>query len=233
MVKLTIAIATVPQRAKKLKELMAVLLPQVDKYDGQIEVLIYFNNYERSLGYIRQGLLDEAKGEYICHIDDDDLVPDDYCDTILPLLDGVDYIGFQVDFYDGGKKMNPVYHSLQYSRWYQDDKGYYRGITHLNPVRTELARQSSFPVEYTIGEDEAWANGVKAHTEHVIDRPMYIYRHEGDASVAYSYSDDEVERTVHHRTFRPKPNDTPRRPVFKSKNVRFHPRSTKNAATDN
>lgn len=231
--KWTICICTVTHRRAQLDELMAVLLPQVDKYKGQIEILLFFNNFEYSLGYLRQAMLDEARGEYICHIDDDDMVPEDYCDAIFPLLDGVDYIGFQVDFYDHGKKMPPVYHSLRYDHWYQDEKGYYRGVTHLNPVRTELARQSRYPIEFNIGEDASWAAGMKdlCKTEHVLDRSMYIYRHEAFDSVAYA-----VSGSASHVGYNPnitKPHDTPIRPSYKSKNVRLHPASTEEIKSEN
>jgi glycosyltransferase involved in cell wall biosynthesis len=204
-----------------------VLLPQVDKYIGEIEILIFFNNFEYSLGYLRQCLLDEARGEYISHIDDDDMIPDDYCDTIYPLLDGVDYIGFMVDFYDKGKKMKPVYHSLRYSEWTEDGDGYYRGVTHLNPVRTELARKSNYPSEFNTGEDAAWARGMKdiCKTEHYIDRPMYYYWHNAYDSVAYA-----ITNSANRVGFNPDithPHDTPIQPKFKSKNVRLHFSSTK------
>jgi hypothetical protein len=225
-VKWTICIATVPHRAGRLQELTDVLLPQVDKYDGQIEVLIFFNNFEYSLGFLRQGLIEEAQGEYVTHIDDDDLVPDDYCDTLFPLMDGVDYIGFKVKFIDGGKEMKPVYHSLKYPNWYQDDDGYYRGVTHLNPLKKELALRAGFPVEYNIGEDSKWAEKVEAKTEHYVDKEMYIYQHEGDDSVAYVYAPDDEMFRDHPQYSKPRPDDTPRKPVFKSKNVRFHSRST-------
>jgi hypothetical protein len=211
--KWTICIASNPRREKELARLLERLLPQVDKYDGQIEILLFWNNFEYTLGYLRQRLLENARGEYICHIDDDDMVPEDYCDTIFPLLDGVDYIGFKVDFIDNGNKMLPVYHSLKYKHWYQDSDGYYRGVTHLNPLRTELARQAEFPIERLTGEDEKWSNQIKAETEHFIDREMYTYNHVGDESVAY-----KIE-----------PKDTPMRPRFKSENIRLHPESTLDA----
>lgn len=209
--KLSICICTNPFRAREFERLCEALAPQVDKHKGAVEVLVFWNNFEYSLGYLRQKMLEDARGEYICHIDDDDMVPDDYCDTIVPLLDGVDYIGFQVDFYDRGKKMKPVYHDLNYASWYEDERGYYRGVTHLNPTRTEIARQSEFPLRYTVGEDAHWAAGVPAKTQHVIDRPMYYYWHNGKESVAYK-SD---------------PHDTPKRPTLKSKYFRFHKESTK------
>lgn len=228
--KWTICIATNTHRRKELERLMKVLSPQVDKYKGQIEILVFFNNFEYSLGYLRQCLLQEARGEYICHIDDDDMVPEDYCDTIFPLLDGTDYIGFRVDFYDKGQKMKPVYHSLKYEYWYEDEKGYYRGITHLNPIRTELARQSFFPINFNVGEDAEWARNAHAKTEHFIDRPMYYYWHEPGDSVAYALSPN-AEATGYNPDIT-KPHDTPVRPEFKSKQIRFHPRSTPNAKTN-
>lgn len=223
--KWTICIATNPWREAELKRLMDNLIPQVEKYQD-VEILIFFNNFEWSLGFLRQCLIEEAKGEYVCHVDDDDEVPEDYVDTIYPLLDGVDYIGFKVKFIDNGKLMSPVYHSLKYTHWHQDDKGYYRGVTHLNPIKTQLALKAGFPIERQVGEDEKWAQKVKAKTEHFIDREMYTYNHMGDDSVAYKYV-EELHDKLHNQETKPRPHDTPVRPVFKSKNVRFHPRSTK------
>lgn len=218
MISWTICIATTHARDGVRERLMNSLLPQVDKYKGQIEVLVFWNNFEYSLGFLRQALLDEAKGQYISFIDDDDMIADDYCDSIFPLLDGVDYVGFQVKFSNDAEEMLPVYHSLRYNDWYEDDTGYYRGVTHLNPVRTELARQSRFPVEYNMGEDHQWAVGMrdKCKTEHVIDREMYYYEHRSDDSFAKNVG------------FIDRQSDTPIRPKFASKNIRFHPRSTKN-----
>lgn len=217
-VKWSICIATVPPRAKKLQRLLKVLLPQVDKYGGQIEVVVLFNNFEwSSLGAIRQKLLDDAKGEYICFIDDDDLVPKDYCSTIFPLLDGVDYIGFNVELRNEGMSLRPVYHSLKYKHWYDDEAGYYRGITHLNPIKIELARRGKYP-EQDIGEDHYWTMEIERYmrdsgeeyTEHYIDRAMYIYDHFG------------------HEHIFPEAKSKVKRPIIKSKHLRFHSESTKN-----
>lgn len=226
--KWTICIATTPLREEQLKKLMSVLLPQIKPYPD-VEILIFFNNFEYSLGFLRQSMIEEARGEYVSHIDDDDMVPDDYVSTIYPLLDGVDYIGFKVKFIDDGQLMNPVYHSLKHDHWWQDSDGYYRGVTHLNPVKRQLAVEAGFPTERNIGEDEAWANRVKAKTEHFIDKEMYIYNHVGDDSVAYIMADDETYARLTHENYKPEPHDTPVRPVFKSKQVRLHPRSTENA----
>jgi hypothetical protein len=214
----TILIATIPYRADRMEQLMSVLLPQVEKFKGEIDILIYYNNLEHTLGAIRQELVIEADGEYVSHIDDDDMVPEDYCATILPLLDGVDYIGFKVDYRDSGRKERPVYHSLKYQGWSNDDNGYYRDISHLNPIKREIALRSVFPADGLQGEDHKWSMGLKplTKTEHFIDREMYIYEHHSDDTIAYVN-----ERTKDYvlKQFK--------RPEYKSKYVRYHSKSTK------
>lgn len=216
MIKWSILIATCPPRAAKFRRIMGMLMPQIDKYNGQIEVIVFFNNFDQpSLGHIRQRLMDEAQGEYLNFIDDDDIVPKDYCDTILPLLDGVDYIGFNVELRNEGKRLRRVYHSLQYPGWSEDEDAYYRGVTHLNPIKAELARTGSFP-SIDVGEDYDWCMMVQKHindnpgqfTEHYLERNMYVYDHFG------------------HDHMEPVPVNKPKRPVITSKNVRFHPEST-------
>jgi hypothetical protein len=118
-----------------------------------------------------------SKAEYICFIDDDDAVPEDYVSTILPLLDGVDYVGFQVQCYIDGVPLSRTYHSLKYYGWSEDDKAFYRDISHINPMRRELALLE--PMEGGNGEDQRWADRMRKRgvlkTEHVINRVMYNY----------------------------------------------------------
>lgn len=172
--KWTIGIVSLTDRHKLLDRLLAVLAPQ--KTDA-VEIRIIRNTGQQPIGVYRQMILDAAQGEYISFIDDDDLVPADFISTILPLLDGVDYIGFKVCFIDDGVQKKPAIHSLEHSDWCEDDVAFYRGVTHLNPVRTELARQSFFSNK-SMGEDYDWAVKVPAKTEHFIDRYMYTYLHQ-------------------------------------------------------
>jgi hypothetical protein len=174
-IKWTLGVLTVPPRAAKLKELMTVLEPQITK---EVQVIVLYNNFEKPIGELRQQIVNQAKGQYISFIDDDDLVPIDFVATILPHLNGKnDYVGFKVALFNNGVRMRPVYHSLKYTDWKEDEQGYYRDITHLNPLKTEIARQATFAGG--AGEDMAWANQLrgKAKREHFIDREMYEYRH--------------------------------------------------------
>ncbi len=197
----TIGILTVPPRAVKLKELLSVLEPQLEAAKGKVQVMVLYNNFEKSLGELRQQIVEQANGEYISFIDDDDMVPHDFIKAILPHLDGKnDYIGFRVGLYSDGVKRKPVYHSLRYTDWTEDDHGFYRDITHLNPLKREIALQAKFVGGS--GEDVSWANQLrgKAVTEHFIDREMYDYRHSPSGTLAAGPRPGDVSADYFNRT---------------------------------
>ena len=172
-----ILIATLCSRTKLLQRLLDVLLPQVDAVDGQVRVTAYRNQGERPLGQIRQALLDHADAQYVCFIDDDDLVHRQYVETVLPLLDGVDYIGWQQQLFINGRKADRVtYHSLRYREWIETPMAWFRDVTHLNPIRLELARKARF--DQGSPEDYNWVRAVRPYveTEHYIEGTcMYYY----------------------------------------------------------
>jgi hypothetical protein len=77
---------------------MARLLPQVDRA-GSTEVIGFYNHGEYRVPLIRQRLLQAAKGTFLSFIDDDDMVSDDYVESIHDevLVDpSVDSVGFNV-----------------------------------------------------------------------------------------------------------------------------------------
>lgn len=169
--KWTIAILTVKGREQDFERIRGILEYQIaDRND--IEILVSSHD-KMNIGDKRQWCLDNASGEYINFIDDDDLIAHDYIDTIYPLLDDVDYVGFQLQHFFNGKKSKPTYHSLRYKTWEEDEDGFYRNVSHLNPIRTTIAREGKFAGDY--GEDFTWSQQVHPQTEHYIDRPMYFY----------------------------------------------------------
>lgn len=210
--KLSILIATLGRRNEKFHGLLNQLLPQLDDTLGEVEVVAYWNNGEKSIGEIRQALLREAKGDYVCFVDDDDMIADDYCIQILNAL-GKDYVGFKVQLYNDGKRMPVSYHSLKYEKWSQDWEGYYRNVTHLNPIRREIALKGKFSRDGA-GEDHSWAEMVAPYTktENFIDKVLYFYYHNYEDS---SFGPDN----------RPKPTKEFTRPVVNYKHFRYHPNS--------
>lgn len=196
------------RREEKFLRLLDRLLPQVEHWN--IEVVAYWNNGELPIGEIRQALLENAKGEYVCFIDDDDMVPTWYCDEIFYHL-GEDYVGFELELFEKDEQKPRVFHSIKYGIWHQDEKGFYRGVTHLNPIKRELALKGSFGRQ-GIGEDESWARSVTqfVRTEKYIDKIMYYYYHDAD---------DTAFGGVQHK------KQAYKRPEINHPQFRYHPES--------
>lgn len=177
----TILIATLSRRRAEFSRLLTGLLPQVDAVGGQVTVEALWNHGERPIAVLRQALLEHATAEYVSFVDDDDVVAPDYVARILPLLDGVDYVGFLVDVPFAGRV---ACHSLRFDSWSDDPQGIYRDISHLNPVRRELAIQGKFTADAAAlswAEDQVWAAQMRPvlHSEHFVDNVMYHYLAEG------------------------------------------------------
>lgn len=167
--KWTIMILTQPSREGFLSKLLENLKPQVEQYSDQVELLIRYCDPSMSVGENRQLLRETAKGEYSNYVDDDDSVPEDYVASILPLMDGVDYIGYYLHRYDNGSFSGQFKHSLLSERNSR--------ISHINPIRTELALTVSMSGGFQ--EDRRWWNELDdsglVNTEHFLERPMYEY----------------------------------------------------------
>lgn len=185
MIDLSILICTVPYRTEELEKLLKVLMPQVEKFEGRIEVLALWNQGHHTLNHYRRALLAEAKGRYICYVDDDDVVASYYCSQIIKNM-GKDYIGFRVQLTNEGVVRKPAYHSIKHDHWYEDGSGYYRGITHLNPIKREIAIQGDWgPDRREAGEDAIWAKSLAplVKSENYIDKIMYYYQHNMEKSL--------------------------------------------------
>lgn len=214
--KLSILIATIGRRRDKFASLLRTLNPQVQAHHGEVEITAYWNNGEIPVGEIRRALIEQAKGEYVCFIDDDDSVPESYCDQIVKAIQSKpDYIGFRVQFFNEGVEAKPVFHSIKYSHWHEDERGYYRGVTHLNPVKRSIALQGDFGNSRNAGEDARWAHSVTplVKTEEYIDKVMYFYYHDrsdttfgGDKKLEGDYERPKVEQP--HFSYHPNSKET-------------------------
>ena len=105
---LSILIATVPPRRKYLNRLLANLQNQIVKNNLQdkIEVIIYEDDFENVIGYKKNKLYESAKGKYVVSIDDDDDVSEDYCASIIEVIENndVDQISFTHAYYHNNRE---------------------------------------------------------------------------------------------------------------------------------
>lgn len=174
-----IMIASLEHRHEKLERLLDVLAPQLG--DG-VGVIIYRDNLENAIGVKRQKMLEASTADYVCACDDDDMVASDYVRrTRKALKSWPDYVGWQQVFFDNGVRQKRVFHSLAYNDWSDDEEGYYRGITHSNPIRRKLALLARFDRVTGAGEDRDWCKQMEStdrvETEVFVPEPVHICFH--------------------------------------------------------
>jgi hypothetical protein len=187
-VKWHILIATERTRSEFLSQLLSLLEPQICalglRKSDQVDVMIHEDETGKlygnpaQIGEIREYMRQKSSADYISFVDSDDLVSPNYISTILPLLTR-DYVGFQLQGYWNFEPMPLSIHSLEYLElgWYQNDKGFYRDISHVNPMRRDLALAA--PMEGGYEEDVRWARKIRAlgkvKTQHFVAEPLYHY----------------------------------------------------------
>lgn len=178
----TILVPTLGERRSLFVRLMDVLLPQVERAAGRVQVRAWFNNGSPPLPDIRQRMVLAADSEYVSFIDDDDLVSLEYVEAILGALSyGPDYVGFLVQCYSNGAPTNIADHDLKHGEWSNPKGGrYLRDISHINPIRTGIARHADFRRALRgRPEDRAWVDQIRRsrlliHQEK-LDRILYHY----------------------------------------------------------
>lgn len=185
MVRLSILIchnAEEPDRKVYLDRLLYRLQPQLSQAGKKVEVNI--NRDTGSIGSKRNSLLQNAKGEYVAFIDDDDDVAEEYVEYLLEgIRTGRDCCSLR-GLIDEKIDFNMFEHSIRHEAYAtvnpdkHDGVKYLRYPNHLNCIKSEIAKQFKFPL-INHGEDTDWATQIKnsglIKTEYWIDEPIYFY----------------------------------------------------------
>ena len=176
--KLSILICTIPARKEKFNLLYLKLFDYA--FNNVIEI-IYDESPRGTLtiGAKRNKLLLESKGEYVCFIDDDDDISDNYVSEILKAIESKpDAIGFKIMCDMEGKKEIAA-SSIKYD-WSDNKDGfrYVRSIYHKTPVKRETALKCMFP-DKSFGEDYEYSMRLKPHlkSEVFINEFLYFYNY--------------------------------------------------------
>lgn len=217
MTRWSILIASLARRSATLEQVLADLAPQLT---DEVEVVVYRNHGELPLGHIRQALVEDARGTYVSFVDDDDRIPDYHVHTVLPLLDGVDYVGWRMQAYISGEKLKPTYHTLDVDSWWESPDAYWRDISHLNPVRRHLALQCDFRATAP-PEDVSWADQMRGLvlTQNMCRTDVSMYE--------YTASSDSTWRPGHEPAWDGSDRLPPGAPnPFNHFQMRWHPSST-------
>lgn len=185
--KLSILIPTLPERKYFFLKLYGVLCVQIDKcgYGDQIE--IGCNDAGRnicSIGTKRNALLNQAGGEYLCFIDDDDRIADNYIELVMAgIATNPDCCSLNGIITTDGKDPKPFIHSIEYTEMFERDGVYYRPPNHLNVVRSSIAKQMVFP-DWQRSEDSNYCFQLRdsglLKVEYKIEQVLYYYDYVSD-----------------------------------------------------
>lgn len=85
VIRLSILIPTLFSRIKHLTNLLEEINYQIQS--KPVQVLWIGDNRSMTIGEKRNQLLDNAKGEWICYVDDDDTISENYIDVLLKAID--------------------------------------------------------------------------------------------------------------------------------------------------
>jgi len=171
--KLSILVCSVEERRELLFRLLYRLAIQL----RDTEVLINIDDSFKTIGQKRNELLDQSRGEYVCFIDDDDLVSFNYIDKVMhALLTEPDCCGMEGIMTTNGLEPKKFIHSNKYKKWFEQDGVYYRNPNHLCPIKRSIAVSAKFPL-VNHGEDRIFSEAIRPllKKESYIDNPIYYY----------------------------------------------------------
>jgi glycosyltransferase involved in cell wall biosynthesis len=180
MKQISILIPTLPVRIEKYARLIKELNKQIIRENliNQIQILTLTDTKDYLVGKKRNLLISMSLGKYVCFIDDDDMIADDYIKQIYNgTQKNVDCVTFSGNYVSDG-----ISKVFDMSIKHLEDKNlpdkYLRIPNHLSVIKREIAVKCPFPhIQY--GEDSEYAITLKKHlkTEHKIDKILYFYHY--------------------------------------------------------
>lgn len=178
MKQLAILIPTLPIRIKRYSYLVDKLNKQIVKNNlvDKVQILSFCDSKDYPVGQKRNLLIKWANATYICFIDDDDDISDNYVSSIYnATLKGVDCITFNGRFISADD-VRDIHMSLLVNEDYNTETCYYRIPNHLSVIKREIALKCKFP-DVNYGEDSVYSKKLKKHlvTEHHIPEKLYFY----------------------------------------------------------
>lgn len=193
---LSILTCTIPERQGVFVKLLKVIQRQWNDLNnfhptlGDIEVILddseSFLNGGLSIGKKREGLVNRAKGKYLCFLDDDEEIAPNYVETLVRLCqEDKDACTFKAI-----AKTDSFWGVIDMSIHYPDEEArpgsiINRNLWHVCPIRTGIAQRYSFP-DTNYGEDITWLKQVRkdikdeAHSEFI----LLQYNHSSTTSEA-------------------------------------------------
>lgn len=171
---LSILVCSLIERSSKF---LSPLLESLEKQikNKPVEIIVFSDNAKRPIGKKRNDCLLLSQGEYVCFVDDDDRISDDYVSLILNSINkNPDVIVFDAEISFNGENKKMVKYGKEFN-YCELNNVYYRHPNHL------MVHKKNNIVEYykeiKTGEDDEWAFRMLKHikTQERIDKILYYY----------------------------------------------------------
>ena len=179
------------KREKFLDKLLNSLYPQIGEYktsstkgdyilttitSKDVEILICTDKKQLRVGTKRNILIDNAKGDYISFVDDDDILSKDYVSSLLKgIFTEKDVVLFDVEISINNGKFKKVYYDANYFKDRNLSNYYERIPNHIMCWNRSIIDQR-FP-DISLGEDAQWAikmrDNIKSQAK--IPKTLYYY----------------------------------------------------------
>ena len=186
---ISILILSIPSRTESVTALMKKLEGQLGNRRS-VEILVLTDNRSQSISEKRNVLLRAARGQFVCFMDDDDGIANDYIDQLLTAVKenpSVDCVSFNQFCSLDGEPMNVEFGiGNPHGQLWRTQEGMLGDIKrppyHMCLWRREIAQSEEFRPMYgangqSYGEDFDWLVRLysKVQTEHHIDSPLHMY----------------------------------------------------------
>lgn len=182
---LSICVLGVLNRLQFLNKFLSTLYKQTSTFND-VEVLFLLDNKKSTIGTKRQQLLNQAKGEFIVFIDDDDVISDNYVakirETCIDNLE-TDIITYLVSVSINNGPYKLCKYSLYNAKDYNTNTTYYRIPNHICVVKTDIAKSIGYK-DISFGEDSDYAKRLlpKLKRECSINEVLYMYNYNQQTS---------------------------------------------------
>jgi glycosyltransferase involved in cell wall biosynthesis len=169
----------IEERQIKLKKLVSELHKQISKNYAEeiVEILIDADNMTKSVGQKRNDLISKAKGHFVCFIDDDDFINENYLSIILHHLNiGIDILLIGISHIENGINKTKILPSLFIDNLTTNEVVFKTNHFHLCPHKKSIAELVSFDC-VNFAEDMIYSKKMGKHISNhaVIYDPIYIY----------------------------------------------------------
>ena len=187
-IKLSILIASIPERAKRLQDVMALYEYYIEKYQLEgVQILSIVDNKKSTIGAKRYDLIYIALGEFIVMVDDDDELTETYFKEIFNYING----DYDVVTYKQLARLDKNYSFVHFGLRRPNDDLVPSGITirmawTCCTWRKSIVDQIKFG-DTNWGEDSEWAAAANkvAKNEHHINEICHIYQHDSETTAAF------------------------------------------------